>query len=156
MSGTNARDEWLERVLGIKLRKTEGKTEGKAEGKSSGKPRPKLAPIWVTAKEKIDQDIAKLQAKILEFGDEDLEQIAEFGLFGASDGQATALLKALFLVDAGNDDALPTLRDAVQDYRDFLDGTPIVDLIEANPFKVPVPLRKTLEPALDELDRLAA
>jgi hypothetical protein len=45
--------------------------------------------------------------------------------------------------------------DAVHSYRDFLDGAPIVDLIENNPFGVTVPMRATLGGALKELERLA-
>jgi hypothetical protein len=45
---------------------------------------------------------------------------------------------------------------AVDEYRDFLDGAPIVDLIEGNPFGVKVPLRATLGPVLQEIARIAA
>ena len=65
------------------------------------------------------------------------------------------LMAALREADSGRDGALPKVRDAVQDYRDFLDAAPIVDLIEDNPFGVSVPLRKMLGAALAELERLA-
>lgn len=90
-------DDWVKRVLGIEI--TVIATVSGAQG-STG-PRPKLTPIWGDAKEEVDAGISRLQAALRETGDDDLEQIAEFGLFGASDGENVALTVALRKADTG-------------------------------------------------------
>ena len=146
MSNSIANDDWVKRALGIALPASTAAVVARG----------KLLPIWMEAKEEIDASIDKLQDAMLETGDDDLRDIAEFGLYGATDGETVRLVVALREADSGKADALSKVRDAVSDYRDFLDGAPIVDLIESNPFKVAVPLRKTLGAALSELERLAA
>jgi hypothetical protein len=145
MADAASRQEWIKRVLGVDL---------PAAGSAAG-PRAKLMPVWTDAKEAVDSGIDKLQQALRAADDDDLRQIAEFGLFGATQGQTVRLMAALREADSGRDGALPKVRDAVQDYRDFLDAAPIVDLIEDNPFGVSVPLRKMLGAALAELERLA-
>jgi hypothetical protein len=142
--------DWVKRVLGIEI--TVIATVSGAQGLTG--PRPKLTPIWIDAKEEVDAGISRLQAALRETGDDDLEQIAEFGLFGASDGENVALMVALREADTGAEGGLDKVESAVADYKDFLDGAPIIDLIENNPFGVTVPLRKTLGGALQQLERL--
>lgn len=139
-----AQQAWVLRVLGI---------GGEA---TPGGPRPKLLPIWMEAKETVDAGIDKLQSALRAEADEDLEQIAEFGLFGASEGENVRLMVALREADGGNPKGLEKVLDAVEDYEAFLDGAPIIDLIEDNPFGVKVPLRQTLGAALKELRSLAS
>jgi hypothetical protein len=146
MSDSPEKRAWITRVLGFSFAKTQG----------GGRPRPKLLPIWMDAKERVDSGIEKLQHALRDADDEDLAQIAEFGLYGATEGETVRLMAALREADTGADGALDKLREAVSDYRDFLEGAPIVDLIEDNPFGVAVPLRHTLGAALDELERAAA
>lgn len=150
MADKAAQAEWVQRVLGIDM------SAGGAVGatKMAGG-RPKLMPIWIDAKEAVDEGIGKLQTALRSTGDGDLEQIAEFGLFGATEGENVAMMKALREADGGAENGLRLVRDAVADYRDFLAGAPIVDLIEKNPFGVTVPMRRTLGAALKELDDLA-
>ena len=142
--------QWMQRVLGVRV----GAAAGAAA--APGGPRPKLTPIWMGAKEEIDAGISKLQDALRKTADDDLVQIAEFGLYGATQGETVKLMAALRVADGGSEGALSKLLDAVGDYRDFLDGAPIVELIEDNPFGVKVPIRKTLGAALDELERLAS
>jgi hypothetical protein len=140
--------DWVRGVLGVEF-------APKVQAPSG--PRAKLLPIWTEAKEKADTGIAKLQDALREQEDEDLESIAEFGLYGVTTGQSVRLMAALRDADsAGSDKAYETVRDAVEDYRDYLEGAPIVDLVEDNPFGVQVPLRGILIPALEELERIAA
>jgi hypothetical protein len=136
--------EWIARVLGVAC----------GEGLASA-PRPKLLPIWVAAKDEIDSAITRLQEALVATRDDDLLQIAEYGLYGATGGENVALMAALREADAGDDEALQRVRDAARDYQAFLAGAPMVQLVEENPFGVPVPLRKRLGDALAELERLA-
>ncbi len=145
MSDTTEQRDWIKSVLGIDL--SAGKTVG---------PRPKLLPIWIDAKERVDTSIGKLQDALRAADDDDLAQIAEFGLYGVTEGESVRLMVALREADSGAEDGREKVLDAVSDYRDFLDGAPIVDLLENNAFGVVVPLRKTLGTALSELERLAA
>ena len=148
-----AKKDWLQRVLGMQFTDVGSRT---APPRGPAPIGAKLLPIWNEAKEAVDAGIGKLQDVLRATGDEDLEQIAEFGLFGASKGQTVRLVAALHEADSGNPAARGKVIDAVQSYRDFLDGAPIVDLIENNPFGVTVPMRATLGGALKELERLAA
>jgi hypothetical protein len=158
MAGTMAdasQQDWVKRVLGIAIAgapNTSAPNTGAPQSKGGGK----LMPIWLDAKEAVDAGIGKLQDALRNADDEDLQQIAEFGLYGATQGETVRLMAALRDADGGGAEALPKLLDAVHDYRDFLEGAPIVDLIEDNPFGVAVPLRKTLGAALAELERRAA
>jgi hypothetical protein len=142
-----AKAEWVGRVLGVALSRSQ----------AGMKARGPLLPIWTEAKEKADSGITKLQNALRERKDEDLDAIAEYGLYGATTGQSVTLMAALREADAtGAPEAYEKVCDAVEDFRDFLEGAPIVDLIEGNPFGVSVPLRATLGPALAELEKRAA
>ena len=145
MADDSAKREWVSRVLGVSV-----PMRTAAPG-----PRAKLLPIWIDAKEEVDAGITKLQNALRETGDEDLEQIAKFGLYGATEGESVQLMVALREADSGAAGALKKVVAAVQDYQAFLDGAVIVDLIEDNPFGVEVPLRKRLGAALSELEQLA-
>ncbi|HWE73532.1 MAG TPA: hypothetical protein VG328_10270 [Stellaceae bacterium] len=114
-----------------------------------------LLPIWVEAKEAADAEIGKLQEKLRASGDEDLEQIAEYGLYGATTGQAVKLMAALRDADnSKSPDALKKLYVAVNSYADYMDGagSEMFDLIEQNEFHG-VPLRKILGPALNAITK---
>ena len=146
---TNEQSSWVERVLGV--------TVAVPVQAAPSQPRAKLLPVWIDAKEDVDAGIGKLQAALKATQDEDLQQIVEYGLYGATTGQAVRLMAALRDADASNDPAmLKKLGGAVASYREFLAGAPIVDLIEDNPFGVTVPLRRVLGGALDELERQIA
>jgi len=138
---------WVERVLGIR---------------AGGAARPagpwtQVLPIWRDAKETVDRDITRLQASLKAVGDDDLDQIAEYGLYGVTTGEAVRLIAALHDADAkgGAPDARAKLSRALEDYRGFLDGAPIVDLLERNDWH-PVPLRKVLGGALDDMKKALA
>jgi len=153
MSDAEARNDWIRRALGFDVKAGAAASSGAGNGIAA---RGNLLPIWMDAKEEVDAGINRLQQALREFDDEDLNQIAEFGLFGATEGEMVRLIVSLQEADSGTEGALPKVRNAVADYRDFLDGAPIVDLIEENPFGVAVPLRKVLGAALDQIERLAS
>ena len=115
----------------------------------------KLAPIWTGAKERADQGFDALQRALRDAGDPDLIQIADYGLHGVTDRQSVPLMTALMEADSGN--GTDKLVVAIERFRNFLDGSPIVDLLEDNPFGVAIPLRKELGTALDVIaGRIAA
>ncbi len=114
-----------------------------------------LLPIWVEAKDEADAEIGKLQDRLRETEDEDLTQIADYGLYGATTGQGVKLMAALRDADSTKSpDALRKLLAAVEDYEDYMDGagSELFDLIEQNDFRS-VPLRAILRPALDAITK---
>lgn len=113
--------------------------------------------IWRDAKESVDDALSALQKRLRATGDPDLVRIAEFGLYGASDGENVALMAALREAEADPDNAADILADAIEDYRDFLADSDAITLIDRNPFGVAITMRATLGAALDDIEqRLAA
>jgi hypothetical protein len=154
-----AREDWIRRVLGVELSK--GRLGAAAPVRAArnvpAKPRAPLMPIWVKAKEEVDVGIGRLQNVLRGFDDGDLNAITEFGLYGVTDRANVRLMTALTEADLGaSPEALRRVVDAVGEFRAFLDVAPIVELLENNPFGVQVPMRRTLEAALAELERRAA
>lgn len=144
---TTEQAAWVARVLGVKA----------GGGTAATEPWTQVMPIWRDAKEAVDKDITQLQAKLKAEGDDDLDQIVDYGLYGATTGEAVRLMAALRDADAkaGAPDTRAKLAGALEDYRGFLDGAPIVDLMEANDWHN-VPLRKVLGAALDDLEKALA
>ena len=147
MADDSQKRAWVARVLGARVPE---------RGTGEGKP---LLPLWLDAKEEVDGAIGRLQGRLRGFNDPDLTRIAEFGLNGITGRASVGLMVALREADARSADpgARKKLADAVASYRTFLEGSPAVALIDANPFDVSVSLRTTLGGALGAIDcRLAA
>jgi hypothetical protein len=141
MESSPEQDDWVFSVLGLDLTRP-----------PMHAPAGKLLPIWVEAKDEIDAGIAQLQKALSATGDADLQQIAEYGLNGATTGQSAELMAALRDLDqSGKPESLDRVGKAVSDYRNFLNGSRIVDLLEDNPFGVAVPIRRRLDAALGEI-----
>ncbi len=128
------RDQWILEVLGFDVE----------EAADWGG---KLTPIWTGAKARVDQGFAALQRELKAVDDPDVQQLADFGLNGVTDRDSVRLMAAL--MDADNGRGTDKLVAAIDRFRSFLDGSPIVDLIEDNPFGVTIPLRAQLGSALD-------
>jgi hypothetical protein len=138
--------KWVERVLGFSL----------PPPPAAARKRPALLPVWVAAKDRVDGAIGKLQDELRSREDEALDAIVNFGLYGVTTGQSVALMAALRDADAaGTPEAYAKAVDAVVDFREYLEGAPIVGLLENNPF-APVPLRATLNPVLAALQKAAS
>jgi len=146
MADDSAKRAWVARVLGVRVPQP---------GRGGGEP---LLPMWLDAKEQVDSAIGRLQGALRGFRDPDLTRIAEFGLNGVTGRASVGLMVALREADAPGADARARkkLADAVASYRSFLGGSPVVALIDANPFGVSVSLRTTLGGALDAIDRRLA
>ncbi len=144
---TDAQSEWVRRVLGFSF-------GASSEGtKSAGA----MMPVWMQAKEAVDAGLDKLHTALRRTGDEDLIQIADYGLYGVTQGQSVKLMAALTDADrSGTPEAKQRVVKAAQNFRNYLDGAPVVDMIERNPFGVSVNMRQTLGAALAELQKMAA
>ena len=148
MASEEERRQWLLRVLGLDL--PLGASVGAA---ADAEP---LA-VWRDAKEAVDGKLEQLARELRGFGDPDLERIADFGLFGLTEGESVALNKALFdyqrAAPAARVGAAGNVRKAVGAYRAALDAEPMVGLLDRNPFGVDIGVRRTLGGALDAIER---
>jgi hypothetical protein len=146
MSGTKEQIAWIARVLGVAI-----------DGAASGPPPEPFLPVWTAAKEVADSGIGRLQSALRQEDDPDLAQIAEYGLHHATSGRMNRLTVALREADGDpTPQTLSKLAGAISDFRDFLDGAPIVRLMEDNPFGVAVDLRATLGAALTKIESALA
>ena len=140
---TEAVNEWVERVLSVDI------------------PLPKADPdairpaaqAWRTASDAVDKQIAALQTALRNTDDDDLHEIAEFGLNGITGGFKVRLMAALMSAEKADAHALQTLKQIVPGFRDHLESDERVAACDNNPFGVQVQVRSTLVPALDQLLR---
>lgn len=114
-----------------------------------------LLATFRDAKDDVDAGLNKLGAALRATGDVDMLQIADYGLFGMTEGGGVGLLKALFdLRGAGperREAALQAARQAAAKYRAAVLSDGIVDLVDANPFGVEVGIKSKLVAALDKI-----
>jgi hypothetical protein len=135
---------WVARVLGI--------VTGDAAA-----PLPKLdyLGLWRDAKEEVDAGLNRLASELRATADEDLVRIADYGLFGLTNGQGVGLVKALMQLRQVAPDRRPAAvkaaRDAAAAYRQAVLGHPLAALVDENPFGIPVGLRSRLVAALDTI-----
>jgi len=143
MSDETSRREWVERVLGIRV-------SGPGTSSNAGP----LLPIWLHAKEIVDSRIGALALQLRRFGDKDLDRIAEAGLAGlAEKGGAVGLMVALREADAATGGAARTkLSTEIVKFRQYLKSDKIVQLLDANPFGVPIGMGETLGKALSTIE----
>ena len=140
-----------------KLRKVFDALAGQAAAHGGAQDGP-LLPIWLDAKETVDDQIGKLQVALKGFDDPDLNRIAEYGLNGISGKNSVGLMTALREADApgGGDGARKKLSAAIESYQSFLRSNKIVALIDTNPFGISIAVRSTLGGALDTLSKRIA
>ncbi len=117
--------------------------------------RAKLMAIWGRAKEKTDPGIGALQNALRSYGNIDLNQIAESGLNGVTEGNSVAMMRALMEYDAADAPkraaAANKLLKQVDAYQGFLDSSRLIKLVEGNPFGVSVSIKVPLSAALKEI-----
>lgn len=115
--------------------------------------------VWNTARESTDAGISALQAVLRSYKHPDLDNIADAGLNGVTEGNQTAIMRALmdFRAAAPADRAkkAAALVQQVDAYRGFLDGSKVITLCEKNPFGVSVAIRAPLGAALDKIAAIA-
>ena len=124
---------WVVRVLGVAL------AEGGVDLKQA-------AEAWRAASEAVDGQIAALQAALRQDGDEDLAEIAEFGLNAITANHKVRLMAAMREVDGGAPgDNLIKLIDA---FAAHIATDERVEACDENPLGVAMSIRATLGPAL--------
>jgi hypothetical protein len=121
---------------------------------TSSKPARRLAPVWISAKENVDEQLSAMQLKMRRYGDEDLNAIAD-EMTQALAGYRTAMNIAL----QNYDDSTPANRASmaqralavVQDHQKRIPADPWILAADSNPFKIQVSLQTTLGSALNEI-----
>ena len=111
--------------------------------------------IWNAAKEQTDSAIGRLQERLRQEGNAELERIADYGLNGLTEGNQVALMKRLLeyraAPPAGRPVAAGKLVEQAAEYRKFLAASELIALCERNPF-VSVDIRGPLDAALREIE----
>lgn len=143
---TDQQHAFLTKHLKVKLAQDEGQT-----GATPGK----LTDIWRTAKEQTDAGVTGLQTALKSHRSSALDRIADAGLNGITEGNSVAMMRALMDYDSAAADsrakASATVLKQVDAYRTFLSGSTVLDLVENNPFGVPVAIKAPLTAALDNI-----
>jgi hypothetical protein len=133
--------------------------KGPATGGQTAIPPDKLLALFRDAKDDVDSGLNKLQEALRATGDADLLRIAEYGLYGMTDGAGVGLMKALFNLQAAKPDTRDALyaaaRAAAEAYRTAVFADEAVDLVDNNPFGVEVGIKSKLGPALDAIANAA-
>lgn len=115
--------------------------------------------IWQAAKEEVDRGVSSLQDALKAQNHPVLAQIADAGLAGATDGNQTALMKALFEMKSATGDARKAAAQAllaqIAAYLKFLKDDPVITMVEDNPFGVSVPVKAPLTAALRQMADIA-
>lgn len=158
--GTEEQVAWVERVLGVTLGRGQSDTGVQPNpGPRKRLPAAELLALFRDAKEDVDAGLSKLQAELRATGDEDLVRIADYGMFGMTNGEGVGLIKTLMDLRGTTPDkqeALSkTVRDAATAYKSAVFKHVLVDLVDENPFGVDVGIKAKLGPALDTIARAA-
>jgi hypothetical protein len=129
--------------------------QGGTEAKPSPASGDDLLTTFRDAKDEVDDGLNRLRAALLDAGDDDLARIAEYGLYGMTDGGGVGLMKALLDLRSTRPDTrdpfLKAARDAAAAYKAALIEDPAVDLVDSNPFGIEVGIRAKLGAALDTI-----
>ena len=112
---------------------------------------------WSAAMDDVDGQISELQKAMRASPDEEIRDIAEFGLNGVTGGFKVMLMTYMMeLGDGTNAAALhksgANLLGAVADFRTLLDKDEQIAVMDDNPFNCVVSVRDTLGPALTALE----
>jgi hypothetical protein len=114
-----------------------------------------LLALFRDAKEEVDTGLTALQEAMRGTQDEDLIRIADLGIYGMTDGKGVGLMKALMdLRGAAPEQRAASsrqARDAAAAYKAAVFKHVLVDLVDANPFGIPVGIKAKLGPALDTI-----
>jgi len=150
MAGNDAQNAWLQRVLGIIARGSNGPGFDRARWGVA------LA-AYAKAGDAVDNQIASLQLAMRESGDDELEELADVLLDAVNGGFAGPMISALKAIgDGRNPEAVtlnaPTALQAVRAFRDHLltdERVAACDEVDAG---VQMQIRATLQPALAGLE----
>jgi hypothetical protein len=104
---------------------------------------------WQSASDAVDDQIAALQKALRESGDEEYQEIAEYGLNAITGNYKVRLMAAMREVDGGG--ARDKLAKLVDDFSQHIATDERVMAVDENPLKVAVSVRATLGPALEAM-----
>ncbi|MBC4017932.1 hypothetical protein [Siccirubricoccus deserti] len=144
MAGSEDQRQWCIRVLNLD-----------PAGASGNRGEPILG-VWRDAKEAVDARLEALGRTLRGLGDPDLDQIAQYGLFGLTGGgQTVALMAALQDYDraapADRAAAAAAVGKAVGAYRAMLHSSPLAEALDDNPFGVEIGLLDTMDVAFRQI-----
>jgi len=115
---------------------------------------------WEAANKDSSAQIEKLQKVLRESGDEDLAEIAEFGLNGVTGNFKVRLMAAIVAMDSANAETRAGIAkraaSIVSGFRSHIDTHPQVKACDENPLGVPVNIRSSIGGALTELSKVLA
>jgi hypothetical protein len=110
---------------------------------------------WQNASDTVDNQIAQLQQALRAAPDDDLHEIAEFGLNAVTGNFKVPLQVAVREIDSAKGDALQGFitraRTIVADFQNHIQGSEQVLVCDENPFGVKVTIRASLGQALTQM-----
>ena len=125
--------------------------DGARTGVKSGTPGnwPAIRQTWQSASDTVDDQIAALQKALRDSGDEDYQEIAEYGLNAITGNYKVRLMAAMREVDGGG--ARDKLAKLVDDFSQHIATDERVMAVDENPLEIAVSVRATLGPALQAM-----
>ena len=147
LAAHDARDTWVERVLGVRV------PMASAGDRATPTPAPDLTSAlaaWEDALAKTNTQIEALQQVLRASPDKDLHDIAEFGLNAITANHRVKLQAALMDLRNGVPGAGAALKLA-SSLLDHINTDMRIAACDANPFGVRMNLHGTLAPALSQL-----
>lgn len=149
---TGEKRAWIKAALGVDVPESKAPRQGAASPEAVRKAR----AGWQDAIEAVQGQIAALQAELRKSGDDDLVDIAEYGLNAVTDGNRVRLAAALLELGDASAEALQKaggkVLSAAAEFRGLVESDERVAVLDDNPFKIPVTIRATLGPALKGLE----
>jgi hypothetical protein len=111
---------------------------------------------WQDASDTIDSQIAKLQSVLKQSDDEELVEIAEFGLNAVTGNFKVPLMAAIREIDGGKVDARAKAAGnalkVIAGFREHISGSPEVAAVDNNPFGVELSIRSSLTDAFKTME----
>lgn len=158
MTAETNQNEWVFRVLGVQSPQQEDE-EFEAELEEVGLD---LSDIWEAARssfesatESVNGQISALQSALRASEDDELVEIAEFGLNGITGNTRVPLQAALMEAGSGSKEnliaAAPKIEKAAQAFINQLATDPRVAACDDNPYGVPMSIYDTYNGAIQEV-----
>ena len=143
MADADIKRAWVKRVLGVEI----GAPSGGRVDLS------KAVAGWRDALDRLNGQIAALQSVLRGSPDEDLHEIAEFGLNAMTANHRVKIQAALMDLQSGaaNPSKIAATAKLVAAFAAHVASDKRIAACDANPFGVALSIRNTLMPALDGL-----
>lgn len=120
---------------------------------------PKAKESWWAAIDAVDDQIRELGNALRATSDEELHEIAEFGLNAVTGNFRSPVARAVRELDVAMDEylslAAQQLTTAVSAFRQHVNSSDEIMACDENPFNVKVTIRSTLGQAFDDLESVA-